>query len=96
VSSKEPPERTDLQLLDDLIGHYERHQPEAGQRIVVNLGPGAVERMLKARRVSRTSDREFLYRGRVVVAVGTDPPGRNVRSRRHPVKTMFPATNTLH
>jgi len=54
--------------VDELIDFYERHKPQAGQRIEVFCSSAELHRIFGAAAESR-SERELRYRGRVLVAI---------------------------
>jgi hypothetical protein len=53
-----------------LVEWYEEHKPEAGQRILVALGPKQLAKELGL--IYAEGQREFIYKGRTLVATGHD------------------------
>ena len=53
-----------------LVAWYEEHKPEAGQRILVGLGPKQLARELGL--IYQEGQREFIYHNRTLVATGHD------------------------
>lgn len=64
---------TDLDRINKLVNWYEQNNPKAGQRILVALSPKKLAQVTNFPYSAMHPDqKEFPYRGRTLVATGTD------------------------